>query len=60
MAKTRNRSRTRAKADLPEKICPVCRRAFTWRKKWARDWDQVKYCSRRCASQARRARMIKS
>ena len=20
--------------DLPTKICPVCRRAFRWRKKW--------------------------
>ena len=21
---------------------------FTWRKKWARVWDEVKYCSDRC------------
>ncbi|MBY0394484.1 MAG: DUF2256 domain-containing protein, partial [Novosphingobium sp.] len=21
---------------------------FTWRKKWERDWDNVKYCSDRC------------
>ena len=34
--------------DLPEKICLVCGRPFTWRKKWARDWEQVKYCSERC------------
>ncbi|WP_122048888.1 DUF2256 domain-containing protein [Asaia bogorensis] len=36
------------KADLPEKICPMCHRPFSWRKKWARDWDQVRYCSERC------------
>ena len=36
------------KADLPTKICPVCHRPFTWRKKWERVWEQVKYCSDRC------------
>ncbi|WP_419906742.1 DUF2256 domain-containing protein [Hoeflea sp.] len=30
------------------KICPVCQRPFTWRRKWAASWDDVKYCSRRC------------
>lgn len=37
-----------AKANLPEKTCPVCQRPFAWRKKWARDWDSVVYCSERC------------
>lgn len=37
-----------AKADLPSKICPVCQRPFSWRRKWAKDWLQVKYCSERC------------
>ncbi|NVK75210.1 MAG: DUF2256 domain-containing protein [Oceanospirillaceae bacterium] len=32
----------------PTKICLVCNRPFTWRKKWERDWDAVKYCSERC------------
>jgi hypothetical protein len=36
------------KANLPQKICAACRLPFTWRKKWARDWDSVKYCSDRC------------
>ena len=36
------------KSDLPEKVCPVCHRPFSWRKKWARDWDRVVYCSQRC------------
>lgn len=38
----------RRKADLATKLCVVCAKPFTWRKKWARDWDNVKYCSRRC------------
>jgi hypothetical protein len=36
------------KADLPSKPCAACGRPFTWRKKWARDWDNVKTCSDRC------------
>ncbi|MEM7698689.1 MAG: DUF2256 domain-containing protein [Verrucomicrobiota bacterium] len=39
------------KSDLPTKICPVCERPFTWRKKWARSWDEVRYCSERCRRQ---------
>ncbi|PWC66113.1 hypothetical protein TSH7_07490 [Azospirillum sp. TSH7] len=42
------------KADLPTKTCPVCNRPFTWRKKWERVWDEVKYCSDRCRGDARR------
>jgi hypothetical protein len=37
-----------AKADLPSKDCPVCARPFAWRKKWARNWESVVYCSERC------------
>ena len=36
------------KQHLPTKICPVCGRSFTWRKKWAKVWEEVKYCSERC------------
>ncbi|MEM9348186.1 MAG: DUF2256 domain-containing protein [Planctomycetota bacterium] len=35
--------------NLPTKICPVCKLPFTWRKKWERDWENVKYCSKACA-----------
>jgi hypothetical protein len=42
---------TMKKAHLPEKICPVCLRAFSWRKKWEKAWPEVKYCSKRCAGQ---------
>ncbi|MCE2570513.1 DUF2256 domain-containing protein [Motilimonas eburnea] len=36
------------KSQLPTKICCVCQRPFSWRKKWQRDWEHVKYCSVRC------------
>ena len=36
------------KQDLPSKMCVVCNRPFTWRKKWEKVWDQVKYCSDKC------------
>ncbi|MCD6619780.1 DUF2256 domain-containing protein [Aeromonas veronii] len=32
------------KPHLPEKICPVCQRPFSWRRKW----EEVRYCSERC------------
>ncbi|MCA9981275.1 MAG: DUF2256 domain-containing protein [Anaerolineales bacterium] len=36
------------KEHLPQKTCPVCQRPFVWRKKWAKNWDDIKYCSERC------------
>jgi hypothetical protein len=41
------------KANLPQKPCAACGRPFTWRKKWARDWAQVKYCSDACREAGR-------
>ncbi len=41
-------AKMRAKTDLPGKICARCARPFAWRKKWARDWEAVKYCSDAC------------
>ena len=38
----------RKKSDLPEKICACCKLNFTWRKKWEKVWDEVKYCSEKC------------
>lgn len=32
----------------PDRICASCGRAFAWRKAWARDWDEVRYCSDAC------------
>ncbi|MFP4314202.1 MAG: DUF2256 domain-containing protein [Alphaproteobacteria bacterium] len=36
------------KENLPIKICPVCERQFSWRKKWDKNWEQIVYCSERC------------
>ncbi|WP_343082204.1 DUF2256 domain-containing protein [Ostreiculturibacter nitratireducens] len=36
------------KADLPRKTCAACGRPFAWRRKWARVWNEVRYCSDRC------------
>ncbi|TCO70336.1 hypothetical protein EV655_110101 [Rhodovulum euryhalinum] len=38
----------RRKGDLPHKTCATCGRPFTWRRKWAKDWENVRYCSDRC------------
>ncbi|EMN1547945.1 TPA: DUF2256 domain-containing protein [Enterobacter kobei] len=36
------------KQNLPCRACVHCQRPMTWRKKWAKCWDEVKYCSERC------------
>ncbi|WP_235985906.1 DUF2256 domain-containing protein [Acinetobacter baretiae] len=42
------------KQHLPEKICIFCDRPFSWRKKWARCWDEIKYCSERCKREGKK------
>jgi len=32
------------------KTCEACGRTITWRRAWARDWDNVRYCSKACRS----------
>ena len=49
----RNTSRAPAgwkgnKASLPSKPCTVCGRTMTWRRAWARNWEEVRYCSEPC------------
>ncbi len=34
--------------SVPTKPCEVCGRTITWRRKWERDWDGVRYCSQAC------------
>ncbi|MBN2679442.1 DUF2256 domain-containing protein [Acidithiobacillus montserratensis] len=41
---------------MEEKICVICHRSFTWRKRWRRCWDEVLYCSAACRKQKRSAR----
>lgn len=31
-----------------DKTCAACGRRIQWRKKWERDWDDVRYCSAAC------------
>ncbi|WP_139112534.1 DUF2256 domain-containing protein [Hoeflea olei] len=44
------------KSDLPQKPCAYCGRPFSWRRKWAAVWTEVRYCSDRCRTEARRKR----
>ena len=30
------------------KTCAACGRTIEWRRKWARDWDNIRYCSDGC------------
>ena len=30
------------------KVCACCGRTMQWRKAWARNWEQVRYCSDGC------------
>ncbi|PPC95039.1 MAG: DUF2256 domain-containing protein [Methylotenera sp.] len=39
------------KAALPSKNCLQCSRPMTWRKTWAKNWNEVKYCSDACRMQ---------
>lgn len=39
---------TRASSPPEPKTCAACGRTIEWRKKWERDWDQVRYCSTAC------------
>jgi len=36
------------KAHLPSKPCVACGRPMSWRKAWAKNWDEVRYCSDAC------------
>ena len=36
------------KSTLPSKPCVACGRTMTWRKRWAKNWTDVKYCSSAC------------
>lgn len=35
-------------SDRTPKNCAVCGRTIEWRKKWARNWAEVRYCSEAC------------
>lgn len=33
---------------VESKNCVVCGRTIEWRKKWERNWDDVRYCGEKC------------
>ena len=36
------------KRALPSKPCTICGRDMSWRKAWAKNWEQVLYFSEAC------------
>ncbi len=36
------------KSYLPSKPCAACGRTMTWRRAWAKNWDEVRYCCDAC------------
>jgi hypothetical protein len=30
------------------RVCAACGRSFAWRRAWARDWEQIRFCSAGC------------
>lgn len=36
------------KSALPSKPCAACGRPMSWRKAWAKNWAEVRYCSEAC------------
>ncbi|MEO8010748.1 MAG: DUF2256 domain-containing protein [Dokdonella sp.] len=36
------------KSRLPSKPCASCARAMSWRKRWERCWQEVRFCSAAC------------
>ncbi|MEJ2531061.1 MAG: DUF2256 domain-containing protein [Halioglobus sp.] len=49
IGRSRPRNSPGGRTPRPEKTCPACGRPFQWRARWRRQWEQVVYCSRRCA-----------
>ena len=44
------------KQALDSKPCAACGRPMTWRRRWASNWDAVRYRSEACRRAARGAR----
>nr|WP_297350663.1 DUF2256 domain-containing protein [uncultured Caldimonas sp.] len=43
------------KQGLARKPCAACGREMTWRRRWAKNWDEVRYCSDACRQRKGRA-----
>jgi len=44
-----------SKKNLDSKICMTCGLSFNWRRKWIKDWANVKYCSEKCRRNKKKA-----
>ena len=42
--------RETASGEHTPKTCAACGRTMEWRKNWAKNWDEVKFCSDGCRS----------
>jgi len=42
------------KNGFAPRVCATCKLEFEWRKKWTRDWEQVKYCSDKCKGESKK------
>lgn len=56
---TKSSNKTMKKENFPSKVCVVCQRPFTWRKKWERSWDEITTCSKKCNSERRSGTILK-
>lgn len=45
----------RAGPRTETRYCTACGRRMVWRRRWARDWEQVRHCSRACRARGVRA-----
>ncbi|QLP98971.1 MAG: DUF2256 domain-containing protein [Burkholderiaceae bacterium] len=46
------------KASLPSKPCAVCGRPMSWRRAWAKNWEQVRYCSEPAPGESTARRLL--
>tara|TARA_B100000700_G_C15036016_1_gene852857 strand:- start:2485 stop:2694 length:210 start_codon:yes stop_codon:yes gene_type:complete len=46
------------KLNLETKVCENCYRSFAWRKKWERDWDEIKFCSKKCKAESKKTQLM--
>jgi hypothetical protein len=37
-------------STVENKVCVTCGRAIEYRKKWAKNWNEIKYCGEKCRS----------
>ena len=44
----RKHKREEAQGSQASKLCAACGRRMEWRKGWAKNWDEVKFCSDGC------------